>query len=365
MKWTAIGYALVALMVVDAVLSVYAAMRAPYPGAVPLGSPMAYRNIYLHVPIAWATYVLFIIGFVLAIAYLATQKKVFDKYSALFIYAGIVYAFMVLATGSAWAAESWGSFWNWDPRETGVLILFIAYLVYVAIRKSIQDPERRATVSAVYAIAAFATVPISFIMPYVAGGSLHPTLEATRGFISQPSVRSIFFTKVVTTIAIAVLIPIVAGLGLKKELTIGAAISAAILLIGAVMVFPWGATGRVVRVELVPGNAELIAYTAEGKLKIDGYLKATIARPEGNITVVIEDLRGTPTPQFIDVPGFARGSNLTVKYEGKELWPTLLGHIVKVNNNRVETLNPFCIAWTLFIYAVGIVTLAYILPRAS
>jgi len=361
----ALGYLLVLLMAIDALITVYAAARAPYPGAVPLGSPMAYRNIYLHVPIAWATYMLFMIGFVLSVLYLATQKKVFDKYSSLFIYAGIVYAFMVLATGSAWAAESWGSFWNWDPRETGVLILFIAYLVYVAIRKSIQDPERKAMVSAVYAVAAFAAVPISFVMPYVASGSLHPKISNTESFISQPSVRWIFFTKVFTTVIVAILIPVAIGLGLKREVTIGALASATILFLGALLVFPWGATGRVVEVRLLPGNMKMEAYTTKGVETIKGYLRVTVLNGNANVTVTVTKPSGLPKPQFIEAPGFARHSKLLVRYHGQELWPTLLGHIVKVEKNSVQPLNPFCIPWTLFVYAVGLLILAYILPRAS
>jgi len=360
-----LGYLLVLLMLIDALLSVYAAARAPYPGAVPLGSPMAYRNIYLHVPIAWATYMLFMIGFILSILYLITQKKIFDKYSALFIYAGIIYAFMVLATGSAWAAESWGSFWNWDPRETGVLILFIAYLVYVAIRRSIQDPERKAMVSAVYAVAAFAAVPISFIMPYVASGSLHPKISNTESFISQPSVRSIFFTKVLTTVLVAVLLPVAVGLGLKREVAMGALVAAIILFVGTLLVFPWGVTGRVVEVRLLPGNMRMEAYTTKGIETIKGYLQVTVFNGNSNVTVTVTKPDNIPKPQFIEAPGFAKKSKLLVRYHGQELWPTLLGHIVRVEKGDVKPLNPFCIPWTLFVYAVGLLILAYILPRAS
>ncbi len=360
----AIGVAVAILLILDAVVSVYAALKAPYPAAVPLGSPMAYRNIYLHVPIAWTTYMLFMIGFILAILYLVTQKEVFDKYSALFIYAGIIYAFMVLATGSAWAAESWGSFWNWDPRETGVLILFIAYLVYVALRHSIRDPKKRATVSAVYAVAAFATVPVSFMMPYIAKGSLHPTMKSTESFISQPSVRTLFFSKVMLTTLVGILIPIAVGVGAKKELLLGAGVAALILFIGAVLAFPWGASGRVVRVEIAKGNAELYAYVGKGYQEIRGSLIVYVNEGGQLKKVHVTNMQGIPKPEFVEVPSFARNSNLSVVYKGEKLWPTLLGHIVKIERNRVVALNPFCIPWTLFIYGVGLLMLAYILPRA-
>jgi len=359
----ALVYILALLMVADGILSSYIALRAPYPAAVPLGSPMAYRNVYLHVPIAWATYVLFIIAFILSILYLVTQDKKYDKYAALFVYTALVYAFMVLATGSAWAQESWGSFWNWDPRETGVLILFIAYLVYVAIRKSVQDPDRRATISAVYSIAAFATVPISFIMPYVMEGSLHPTLQATKGFITQPQVSKFFFAKVLLTVIEAVLIPVVVGMGYSREFFKAAVATAAILLVGAALAYPWGLTGRVVEAKLQSGTAELTAIYKGEKIKIKGSLELVINNNGQKIKVVVKDTEGLPKPEFVTVPGFAKGSNLTVNYEGRELWPTALGHLVKVENERAVALNPFCIPWTLFIYAIGFLILAYVLPR--
>ena len=364
MSKRAIGYLLIIVAVLDAILSVYDALNAPYPAAVPLGSPMAYLNIYLHVPIAWSTYILYILGVIFAILYLVKRSEKYDRLSALFIYTALVYSFLVLATGSAWAKESWGSYWNWDPRETGVLLLFVAYLVYVAIRKSVADPERRATISAVYAIAAFATVPISFAMPYIMPSSLHPTLANTKSFISHPRVKVLFFSKVLTTVLLSILIPLSIYFGVTRELRIGITVAAIILLIGALIVYPWNVTGRVVKVEFIEknGGPPIKVYTGNGVKTLKGVLKVTVMSNGIEETVTVNNVKPLPKPEFVPVPGFAKDSNLTVKVDGLKgkYWPTLLGHLVSVQNERVIPQRPFCIAWTLFIYAIGLLFLAYV-----
>ncbi len=364
MSKKAIGYLLIVVAIVDAALSVYDVLNAPYPAAVPLGSPMAYLNIYLHVPIAWSTYILYILGMIFAIIYLAKRNEKYDKLSSIFIYTAIVYSFLVLATGSAWAKESWGSYWNWDPRETGVLLLFIAYLVYVAIRKSIADPERRATISAVYAIAAFATVPISFAMPYIMPSSLHPTLSNTKSFVSHPRVKVLFFSKVLTAVLLSILIPLSIYFRAIKELRIGITIAAIILLIGAIMVYPWHASGRVVKVQFVKSNngAPIEVYT-NGKIEIfKGILKVTVLRNGREYTITVKNIGPLPKPEFVPAPRFAQGSNLTVRIDSLKgrYWPTLLGHLVSVQKEKVIPVRPFCISWTLFIYAIGLLFLAYV-----
>jgi len=118
-----------------------------------------------------------------------------------------------------------------------------------------------------------------------------------------------------------------------------------------------------VEAKLQSGTAELTAIYKGEKIKIKGSLELVINNNGQKIKVVVKDTEGLPKPEFVTVPGFAKGSNLTVNYEGRELWPTALGHLVKVENERAVALNPFCIPWTLFIYAIGFLILAYVLPR--
>jgi len=85
-------------------------------------------------------------------------------------------------TGAIFAKIMWGAYWNWDPRQTSITFLLLIYAAYFALRAAVQDPERRATLSAVYAILAFVTVPfLVFIVPRIYW-SLHPdTIINARG----------------------------------------------------------------------------------------------------------------------------------------------------------------------------------------
>ena len=67
-----------------------------------------------------------------------------------------------------------GAFWNWDPRQTTILCLLLIYAAYLALRSVTADPERRARVSAVYALFSFLAVPfLVFVIPRFYF-SLHP-----------------------------------------------------------------------------------------------------------------------------------------------------------------------------------------------
>ncbi len=67
-----------------------------------------------------------------------------------------------VATGSLWAGPVWGTYWTWEPRLTISAVQWLLYVAYGMLRGSVIDPERGARFAAVYGIAAFATVPLSW-----------------------------------------------------------------------------------------------------------------------------------------------------------------------------------------------------------
>ncbi len=87
---------------------------------------------------------------------------------------GMMFCILATVTGSIFAKTTWGSYWNWDPRETSIVILLMIYGAYFALRSGISDPDRKRTLAAAYAILAFVTVPFFlFILPRITV-SLHP-----------------------------------------------------------------------------------------------------------------------------------------------------------------------------------------------
>lgn len=132
------------------------------------------RVLYFHVPMAWITVVAFALGAVFSGLYLKKREIKYDLWSEAANRLGFLFGVLATITGSIWAKMSWGSFWNWDPRETSIFILLLIYAAYFALRSAIEQPERKAALSAVYDLLAFVTVPFFiFIVPRIYS-SLHP-----------------------------------------------------------------------------------------------------------------------------------------------------------------------------------------------
>jgi len=134
------------------------------------------RVLYFHVPMAWITVVAFFLGAVYSVIYLRKRDMKYDMYAEAANHLGLLFVVLATVTGSIWAKMTWGSFWNWDPRETSIFILLLIYAAYFALRSAIEQPAQKAALSAVYDILAFVTVPFFiFIVPRVYF-SLHPDL---------------------------------------------------------------------------------------------------------------------------------------------------------------------------------------------
>jgi heme exporter protein C len=128
----------------------------------------------------------FLIGAVYSVIYLKTREIIYDQIAESAGQLGLLYCILATITGSVWAKVSWGSFWNWDPRETSIFILLLIYAAYFALRSAIDQEERKAALSSVYSILAFVTVPFFvFIVPRIYS-SLHPDpLLNTRAAINM------------------------------------------------------------------------------------------------------------------------------------------------------------------------------------
>jgi heme exporter protein C len=133
------------------------------------------RIFFFHVPVAWVTVLAFLVAMVNSILYLSRKDPVYDLQAAISSQLGFLFAILATISGAIFAKNAWGSYWNWDPRETSVFILLLIYGAYLALRSAIEAEDRRANLSAVYSILAFITVPfLVFVVPRVFQ-SLHPT----------------------------------------------------------------------------------------------------------------------------------------------------------------------------------------------
>ena len=121
------------------------------------------RIFYFHVPSAWVAFLAFAVVFVASIQWLRTHRQSWDALAVSAAEIGVLFATVALVTGSIWAKPTWGTWWDWDPRLTSTLILWLIYVSYMMLRSVIENPAKRASLSAVVGIVGFVDVPIVFM----------------------------------------------------------------------------------------------------------------------------------------------------------------------------------------------------------
>lgn len=152
-------------------------------------NPEVFRIIYFHFPMAITTVVAFGLGMFYSIKYLSNRNLKYDLREVISARLGIIFCVLAAISGSIFAKNTWGSYWNWDPRESSIFMLLLVYGAYFALRSAVSDPDQRANLSAVYSIFGFvATIFFIFIMPRIMPG-LHPGAPQPSG-ASEGSVIS-------------------------------------------------------------------------------------------------------------------------------------------------------------------------------
>jgi len=150
------------------------------------------KIFYFHVSIAIASLVAFGVGCVAGIRYLRSREQRHDDVSVIAVGLGLLFSVLVLLTGSIWAKASWGTWWVWgDPRLVTFLIVILLYAAYFVLRSSVEG-ERQRRYSAIFAIAAFASVPLSFYSVRVAQSFVHPVVF-TQGGANMPSSMVVWY----------------------------------------------------------------------------------------------------------------------------------------------------------------------------
>ena len=153
------------------------------------------RIVFFHVPCAWTSTLAFLVAAAYSLAYLRSRNPWHDEVAAAAVRLGLLFGVLTLVTGSLFANIMWGSWWNWDPRESSYLLLVFLYGAYLFLRAAIDDPERRARIAAAYALFAAVLMPfLVFVAPRVTA-SLHPqTVINPQGKILMDGpTRAVFF----------------------------------------------------------------------------------------------------------------------------------------------------------------------------
>lgn len=152
------------------------------------------RVLYWHIPAAWVTVVALGWSMLQSALYLWRRDLRHDDHAATAAELGLLFCVGATVSGALWAKAMWGAYWNWDPRQTSIFFVLLIYGAYLALRGAIDEPEKRARLSAIYSVAAFVAVPfLMFVVPRLYF-TLHPDpIINDRGKVEMdPRIRLVF-----------------------------------------------------------------------------------------------------------------------------------------------------------------------------
>jgi heme exporter protein C len=174
------GRGIMAWALSSAVLMTVAILGAFF--AAPENADGDIQNIlYLHVPIAVVSLGAFLVACVAGVLYLRRRDERYDEVVTVAIGLGLLFVVLTIISGSIWARGYWGTWWRWqDPRLVTYLIIALLYAAFFVLRNSSED-DSRSRFSAIFAIVAFASVPLSFYAVRRAEDAVHPTAVDSNG----------------------------------------------------------------------------------------------------------------------------------------------------------------------------------------
>lgn len=150
----------------------------------------AQRIVYIHVPVAW----LGLLGMLVMAGsggmYLARRQLAWDHWFQSAGELGWLCCGLTLITGSWWAHQAWGTWWEWDPRLTTSFVLWVIYSAILLVRSSLDDAHQRARIGAVLAIVGTVDIPL-LVMATRWFRGLHPVSPEM-----APAMRTTLLTSV-------------------------------------------------------------------------------------------------------------------------------------------------------------------------
>lgn len=119
------------------------------------GTPDDYQQgstvkiLYLHVPAALMAINAWGMMLVASLIWLVRRHHVSALAAKAAAPVGITMTLIALATGAIWGQPMWGTYWEWDPRLTSFLVLFIFYLGYISLWSAIEDTDKAADLTSI------------------------------------------------------------------------------------------------------------------------------------------------------------------------------------------------------------------------
>jgi heme exporter protein C len=161
------------------------------------------RNLYFHVPMWFALMMGTVISAYHSFRYLQSGDRLRDVRAREAAWLALLFGLLGIVTGMVWARFTWyvgtGKWWNFDPKQSMAAVLLLIYGGYFVLRDSVEAPDTRGRVAAVYNLFAVVTMPfLLYILPRQLP-SLHPGGEGSPAFSQTdlaPAMRWVFYPSV-------------------------------------------------------------------------------------------------------------------------------------------------------------------------
>lgn len=152
-----------------------------------------FRIMFVHVPVAWCAFWWIIAAALMAVVGFLKKSsfETLDQCSHAAIDIGTVFAALALATGSIWGRPTWGVWWDWDPRLTSTLVLFLVCCAYHVLRSFTPDIQARRNSAQIVAIFAAVNVPIVYYSVNIWRSLHQPQTFAKKGSTASADVGQV------------------------------------------------------------------------------------------------------------------------------------------------------------------------------
>ena len=121
------------------------------------------RIFYYHVPAAFAAWMAFGVNAIASCIYLARRSLKADAWAVAGAEVGLAFLAINLITGPIWARPVWGVWWEWDPRLTLTLAMWVMYASYLILRQLTPEGSLQPRLAAALAIFFAADIPIDYM----------------------------------------------------------------------------------------------------------------------------------------------------------------------------------------------------------
>lgn len=137
---------------------------------------LAQRIFYFHVPLGLIGLVAIVQVAIASVVYLVTKEEKWDAIAYATAEIGVIFATLILITGSIWARPIWGVWWTWDAKLTTTLLLWFIYISYLMLRAYGPKGSQGARYGSVLALIGAVDAPIIYFAAEL-WRTAHPNLN--------------------------------------------------------------------------------------------------------------------------------------------------------------------------------------------